>query len=95
MTLNDFRAATAQVWRATVALARRLMRVMRATMGALTRHLHPKVMFVLNVIFVACAFIPGPLDELLMAAVVGALVSAMPKLRRDVVASVRIAWVAR
>jgi hypothetical protein len=67
---------------------RRVLRVMCALWRFAKRHAPKWLLPVL----VACAFIPGPLDELLVLAVVAFPVLRSAANRAELVAAVRAAW---
>lgn len=69
---------------------RRLGRVLHAVIGVARRHAPRWLVIVLNVALA----IPGPVDELIVLAIIGVLIAAKPMMRADAVTSIRAAWAA-
>jgi hypothetical protein len=68
--------------------ARKIARTVKAAWQVARHHL-PKWV---AVAFVLCLAIPGPLDELAMLIVIGAMAALKPAMRREMSASIRSAW---
>lgn len=67
---------------------RRLLRVLHAVLGVTRTHAPRWVSWVMGVALA----IPGPVDELIVLAIIGVLVAVMPELRAAMVTGVSAAW---